>query len=249
MVLPVLSQRSYPGVGDIDDCWVVATVWAAASSRPTIAYPTTTTFRRFAGVPDLPGPTGGNIDACNRGADACWPTLSNILVKSSNFATIQTLINEGRPASVSLNSAYLPARLRYNFYGLHQVGIHRPSRYGAIYCMNPLAPGGTTPRTISWDELQLAMVKLVDSDTPYRALFFPRPVTGPLWGWDVDEDIRATYSAATVAKKLKEVGVATWGQRINEVDLEAGLRARGMTYGTSVQLIDVRKLMRPGTGR
>ena len=247
MVLSVLSQRTYPGAGDIDDCWAVATIWAAASSKPTIAYPTITTFRQKAGKPDLPGPTGGNIFDCERGADGCWPTLPNELVVTSDWNAIVTRLKAGKPASIAVDSAKLPSRLRYNFYGKHQVGVKYEGT--TLYCMNPLAPPDTRPLSITWTELRLAMAALIPgASQPYRALFFPKPAAGPLWGWDVDDDIQAAYSANAVAGKLKSVGVDTFGARINEVDLEAGCRARRIDFGTSIQLIDVRALMKPGTG-
>jgi hypothetical protein len=247
MVLPILSQRTYPSAGDVDDCWVVATVWAAAQSKKTIAYPTVTTFRKFAERPDLPGPSGGNIDDCNRGADGCWPTLPNYLNKTSSWDVIHDNIAAHRPGSVGVLSSALPSRLRYNFLGTHQLGVYLQG--DVLYCMNPLGPSGDEPDKILYSELQKAMLALIPGATlPYRALFFPKPQATVLWGFDVDADIQRAYSASSVGAKLRAVGVQTWGQRINEVDLEAGLRARGMSYGTSVQLIDVRKLMRPGTG-
>jgi hypothetical protein len=248
MVLPVLSQRTYPGVGDIDDCWVIATVWAAASSKRTIAYPTVTTFRKFAGKPDLPGPSGGNIWDCNEGADGCWPDLQNFLVISPDYDTIKEHLKAGRPGSAALDSAALPERLRYNFFGKHQVGIQLIGT--TLYCMNPLAVNGATPDRISYGELEKAMEALVPGGSQaYRALFFPKPAVGaPLWGWDVDADIKEAYGATAVGRKLKECGIKTWGERINEVDLEAGFRARGQSYGSSVQKIDMPKLMKPGCG-
>jgi hypothetical protein len=247
MVLPVLSQRTYPGVGDIDDCWVIATIWAAASSHPTIAYPTVTTFRQKAGKPDLPGPTGGNIDDCNRGADGCWPGLPNYLVKTSEYDSIKQHLKAHRPGSVAVLSSALPSRLQYNFLGTHQIGVHLIGSH--LYGMNPLAPNGAEPDRMSYDELEKAMRALPVSVAPLRALFFPPPSTGaPLWGWDVDPDIRAAYGATAVGRKLKECGIKTWGERINEVDLEAGFRARGQTFGSSVQKVDMPKLMKPGCG-
>ena len=244
MVLPVLSQRTYPGVGDIDDCWAIATIWAAASSKPTIAYPTVTTFRQKAGKPDLPGPTGGNIFDCNQGADGCWPTLPNYLEVTASWSEITDRINAHQPGSISLHSAYLPSRLRYNFYGTHQVGVHRTSRLGPIYCMNPLAPANTTPGTISWSELKNAMYHLIPgASQPYRALFFPKPASGPLWGWDVPDDIQKAYSASSVASELRSVGITTYGARVNLVDIEAGLKAKRIAYGTTVNLVDVRAFM------
>jgi hypothetical protein len=74
----------------------------------------------------------------------------------------------------------------------------------------------------------------------------PKPI--PHWAANIAADIKAAYSSTKVAAKLRQVGVTNYGDALNYSDLEAGLRARHMTYGTSVQLIDVRKLMKPGTG-
>ena len=47
MILTVISQRLYPGAGDIDDCWVVATCWAARAAG--VAHlPTVPEFRAAA---------------------------------------------------------------------------------------------------------------------------------------------------------------------------------------------------------
>ena len=172
----VLSQRNYPGAGDIDDCWVVATVWAAISSRD-VRKPTVTEFRARAGKPDRPGPTGGNVYDCNRGADGCWPTLPNRLFGvGSSWTAVYNDLHSGRPASVGVLSSALPARLQYGFKGTHQVGIHFFPATGKLYCMNPLAPHGTVPLTITWIQLRAAMRALIPgSATPYRMLSFPIP--------------------------------------------------------------------------
>ena len=252
MVLAVISQRTYPSVKDIDDCAVVATVWAAASSRPTIVYPTCTTFRAYAGNPDDPdSPDGLTIEQVEKGANGCWSTLPSTMVKTSAWSEIIDRVNAGMPASVALHSAYLPARLRFNFFGTHQCGVHRPKPDGPIYLMNPLAPNGSAPLAITEAELKRAMFNLIvggKTSYPYRAEFFPKPSTAALWGWDVDDDIKAAYKATDVGAKLKALGIPTWGQRINETDLEVGCRKRRIDYGTSIQLIDVRALMKPGTG-
>lgn len=69
----------------------------------------------------------------------------------------------------------------------------------------------------------------------------------PWWGSDVPEPITAAYKPATVATKLRSLGVTNYGKAINVADLEAGLKARHIDYGKSVQLVDVRALMKAGT--
>jgi hypothetical protein len=75
------------------------------------------------------------------------------------------------------------------------------------------------------------------------------PASIPWWGSDVSADMRRAYTAKQVGAKLAQVGHPNYGKAINLVDLEAGLEKRGIYYGTSVQLIDLRSLMKPGTGR
>lgn len=70
----------------------------------------------------------------------------------------------------------------------------------------------------------------------------PQAAPAVRWGADVRDDVKAAYSAAVVAAKLRALGVK-YGEAINNVDLEAGLEKRGIDYGTSVQLVDVRALM------
>lgn len=245
MLPPVLSQRTYPGAGDIDDCWCVACIWAAIASRPTIWRPTITYFRAKAGDPDDGDRDGGSIDECYAGSVGCWSWLSITKYVSSNYSLLMTSIKAGRPASVALDSAKLPSRLRFNFYRKHQVGIGWDGTRFRI--ANPLATEGSTPLAITQIELLSAMAGLV-SPVSYRAVLFPAPVAGPHWGADVPGDIQAAYTAGTVATKLRSLGITTYGSAVNLIDLEAGLKKRGIDYGTSVQLIDVRALMKAGTG-
>lgn len=80
--------------------------------------------------------------------------------------------------------------------------------------------------------------------TPFRRYFDPVDY----WGSEIAADIKRAYPYGTaVASKLRALGIS-FGTVINYVDLEAGCRKRRINYGTSVQLIDVRALMRAGTG-
>jgi hypothetical protein len=250
MIIPlVLSQRTYPGAGDIDDCWVVATVWAAVASVPSIWQPSVTTFRKYAGDPDDGISDGGSIDECFKGAKGCWPGLDSTLWKANEFSGFLSLVKAGRPASVALDSAALPSRLRFGFMGKHQVGIVWDGT--KLLCANPLAAQGSRPLTITEAELKTAMSRLV-FPAAFRAVVFPKPAAPkpvPHWAAEIAPDIKKAYTSTAVAAKLRSLGVTSYGDALNYSDLEAGLRKRGINYGTSVQLIDVRALMRPGTGR
>lgn len=81
---------------------------------------------------------------------------------------------------------------------------------------------------------------------PFKRYF--EPTSFSYWAPEIAADIKRAYpSGSTVATKLRSLGI-TYGSHINYDDLEAGLRKRGIAFGTSVQLVDVRALMQTGTG-
>lgn len=251
MIPPVLSQKGYPGVGDIDDCWVVATIWAAVASRLSIKRPTITAFRAAGDRPDRPNkPDGGNISNVYAAAKATLAAAKPELFKSTSWTTFMRKLKAGQPASVGLHSAYLPERHRYGFLGTHQCGVIWDG--DEILLMNPLAKDGAPLKPITEAELKRAMWNLLKGTgarLQYRAVFFDEPPPAERWGNAVPVEIRKAFTALAVAKKLVAVGVRNWGASIDLSDIAAGLRKRRIDYGTSVQLIDVQALMKPGTGR
>lgn len=153
-VLPkALSQIGYPGAGDIDDCWVVATVWAALASGETFK-PTVTQFRTWARNPDKPGPTGGTLDHIMRGARAAWPNHTIKRYQSTNWDGFVSLLKAGWIASLAVRSSGLPSDLRYNFQGLHQIGVAYEN--GQYWVMNPLMSNNASLKSISGLELRRA---------------------------------------------------------------------------------------------
>lgn len=158
--LGALSQRTYPGVRDIDDCWVVASIWAARYQTHQIKnLPSCTTFRDAADNPDDPYRSdGGNVDQINKACDRLWPTVKNILFKSRNWGDFMRHLKAGASASVATKSSMLPSNLRFGFYGPHQIAV--VYRSGALYVMNPLAANGSAPIKISEYALQRAVMGL-----------------------------------------------------------------------------------------
>jgi hypothetical protein len=145
-----ISQIGYPNAGDIDDCWLVATVWAAVASGQTYR-PDATTYRRAAMNPDRPGPTGGTADQTFRGAKGCWPGANIRRYVSTDWNGFTSLLKAGWVASLAVNSGALPGYLQYGFYGLHQIGVAYQN--GQYYVDNPLMSNGTSP--VSIDEIAL----------------------------------------------------------------------------------------------
>lgn len=175
---PVISQIGYPGAGDIDDCWVVSTVWAEQASRPGSFKPTVPQFRAKADRPDAPGATGGNISNVYNGARGTWPTLPITLYKSAQVEPLINAVKAGRIASVALDSSALPARLRFGFMFKHQCGLASPDGTHLLL-MNPLASSGSALLAITPSELARAMLGLLtpaQSNLRFRAVLFPEPI-------------------------------------------------------------------------
>lgn len=169
MPLPgIYNQAIYPDAEDLDDCWVVATVWAARASDPNLRKPTVTEFRRHAGDPDDGVTDGGTLEEVVKGARGSWPTVPIIRYHGS-WQGFLDLLHRGKIASAAVLSMRLP--MTYGFLGWHQVGVAFED--GRYYVANPLAPEGSAPTRISVDALRAAVMPLGYA----RAVFFPAPET------------------------------------------------------------------------
>lgn len=182
-IYPVLSQKAYPGVGDIDDCWAIATIWAAVGAKRTARKPSIYEFRKAAGNPDDPWRSdGGNIDQIARAIPIIWPGQPYSIVKTLSWAEFRRHLDAGQYISVACLSSRLPYSLRFGFYGNHQVGVVKVN--GVIYCANPLAPNGSAPQPIREEILKYAVVgvangwKLAACFTPVGAASTSTSSTG-----------------------------------------------------------------------
>lgn len=166
---PIRNQATYPGAGDVDDCWVVATVWAATAFDPSVRQPTVPEFRKHAGDPDDGHLDGGSLAEVTRGARGSWADIATVSYDGpwSGFAT---RVKGGRSASLAVLSSKLPAHLRFGFRFAHQVGVVWDGK--TFLLANPLAPSGSQPKPITEAALKAAATAL-----PYggnvRALLFP----------------------------------------------------------------------------
>lgn len=149
-----LSQRGYPGAGDIDDCVPVATIQAYAAEPDHRPLPDVPTFRRAAGVPDKPGPTPMTVTQAGVAVHKLWPELRITAARFTwpNFG--HAMEGGRRPAMVTLLSGALPAPLQYGFKGGHAVCVFFQD--GKWWIVNPLQPKGTAPREISGHDLHVA---------------------------------------------------------------------------------------------
>lgn len=168
------SQLTFPGVGDIDDCVVVATCQAAHALGLPI--PTAPAFRKAAGVPDKPGPTPMSVVSAEKACNTLWPTTRTVMNEHFSWHNFG-LAMEGtgrRPASCSVLSGALPARLQFGFRGDHQVCVFFQDQ--TWWLVNPLQPEGTPPHVITATELHTALGSFAGGGNVAAVLFPPVPV-------------------------------------------------------------------------
>ena len=154
---PNISQVYYFGVGDVDECSIIAAFWAARQAGFTGKLPTIREFRRAAGVPDRPGPTGLTTNQLWQGVSRTGLAVgASILSRGTTWATFARKMQAGGAASVALSSADLPVGYRYGFQGAHSVGLTWDK--GQWYIANPLAPEGSGPQAISEADIKRAVL-------------------------------------------------------------------------------------------
>lgn len=140
----VFSQRTWPGAGDIDDCWVVADLQALNAVAPWLELVSVPLYRDAAGRPDVQGqPDGGQLAHTVRAVRELWPAYGARVVARSgvSWTTILEKLNDGRPVSLSIVNGELPARLQHGYTGptsFHRVCIARTPGDRTLIA-NPLA--------------------------------------------------------------------------------------------------------------
>ena len=165
---PVISQVNYPGAGDVDDCAIIATFWAARAAGFAGSLPTVTQFRAAAGVPDRPGPTGlFNRDVWAGVNGTVLGTLQPTLWDGA-WSPFFAAVKNGAIASAAVWSGLLPPALRFGFEGAHRVGLVWRDRW---YLANPLARDGSAPLPI--DESVLLNALLAQGAGKVLAITFP----------------------------------------------------------------------------
>lgn len=149
-----ISQIGYLGAGDIDDCWCVATIWAAKAAGVPDWHVSVTEYRHWARNPDRPGSTGGTLDMVVRGARGCWPNAKIRKYRSNSWDGFISLLKAGWVGSLAVRCSALPKRLQYHYQLLHQVGVAYVD--GKYYIADPLAPHGSRPKEITGAEMRKA---------------------------------------------------------------------------------------------
>ena len=175
MSLGVFNQASWSGIGDVDECWIIATYWALVASGvmrrqdlPTIAE-----FREAAGRPDLRGPSGGNNRDLMLALRTLVPQADAKRLVGGTLAEFKKELGRGYIASLSVRSSRLPKYLQFGFQGSHQVSVFYKG--GKFYVMNPLAKEGSALIQISERDLIRAAGGLFGDGKFHAVLIKSRP--------------------------------------------------------------------------
>ncbi|HEY6058779.1 MAG TPA: hypothetical protein VIV06_12170 [Candidatus Limnocylindrales bacterium] len=172
----VFDQRTWPGVGDIDDCWVVAAIQCAhASGIARNSLPTCPEFRLAAGLPDRPGPTGGNMDHVLAAARTLWPRF-NVVGFRGSWTALELHLGRGGAIWVALLSGRLPIRLRYGFESRHACTLFRDES-GQLWLANPLQRNEPPPDRVTKADILPALEAVSDDGNIQAVVFPPPPVT------------------------------------------------------------------------
>lgn len=157
----VFSQRTWPGAGDLDDCWVLSAIQAANVTAPWLVLPTVTTFRAAAGDPDDGIADGGSLAEIVKGSEGVWPVLRGKLAVLDGvpYSAIIDIARKGHPVSVALQLGKLPPALRYTSSNVpHQSTLFwYPGPNGFLYFANPMAPAYSPWDRTTWAALQPAI--------------------------------------------------------------------------------------------
>ena len=168
-MLSVISQRTYPGVGDIDECWLIATYIAARYSLPGCHLPTVTEARTAAHNPDMPGPTGGTLSDIMEVVTKYFPNFGVRKFVSTDWAMFVRFLDAGWVAAVGTLSSKLPSALQFGFGGEHEVTVQKVGSY--FYLANPLAVTGAAPLRVTEAALKSAIFAFVGAGNIQAALF------------------------------------------------------------------------------
>lgn len=160
-LIRVLAQTLWPAAGDVDDCWVLASLMAVNAVAPWLWLVNVTQFRTAAGNPDLPGPTPGGVAQAFKAMRSLYPQLAVTLATDWTSSKILATIKTNRPAYVSVKSGALPAALQFGYLGDHAVFVEYRAATGSavasFYLGNPLAKAHSSPVAITAAALQKAM--------------------------------------------------------------------------------------------
>lgn len=155
----ILSERTWPGVGDRDDCWVLSALQCTLAVAPWLHLPGSQVFRAAAGDPDDGKHDGGNIAEIIRGTEGTWPLLDGKLtaLRGVPMTRIVNLVEKGRPVSIALMSGKLPPRIRHMPNDVaHQCSLF--AQGDRILFANPMAQMADKLDEITWKDVRPAIL-------------------------------------------------------------------------------------------
>lgn len=197
-LMRVLAQKLWPAAGDVDDCWVLATLMAIQASAPWLWLVNVTQFRTAAGKPDTTGPSAGGVADAYKAVRALYPQLAITLATDWTWAKVSATLKANRPAYLSVKAGLLPAALQFGFTGDHAVFVQY--RNGTFYLGNPLAKPHSAVVEITEATLQKAALAHTGG---LKALFMPTVeaafATHPLLAGVVKTAVAKALAAAPVA--------------------------------------------------
>ena len=158
LIEQTFSQRTWPKVADIDDCWVLAWLMCQVAVAPWLPWWDTTQARRFAGDPD-DGDKDGNDQGVNdmvRGIRAATPELGALITPlrgSWDFAKLLPYLKDGRPFAAAVIASSLPkiyTRVPHQVVLFHEPGV-------GLRLADPMAPDRSEPYRIPTESAKRAL--------------------------------------------------------------------------------------------
>lgn len=177
LITQTFSQRTWPKVGDIDDCWVLAWMQCQVAVAPWLPWLDTTEARRFAGNPDdgVADGNAGGVDDMVRGIRAATPKLGELITPlrgSWAFPQLLAAIKGGstpttvRPFAAAVMGAALPkvyTRVPHQVTIFHEPGV-------GLYVADPMAPDRSEPYRIATAAAERALASFAAKP---RGILFP----------------------------------------------------------------------------
>lgn len=172
LIAQVASQRTWPNVGDIDDCWVLAWQMAQIAVAPWLPWLDATTARRYAGDPD-DGDADGNaqgVDDMIAGIRAATPALAALCVPlrgSWSFDQLLPEVKSGRPFAAAVMGGTLPkvyTRVPHQVVIFHEPGV-------GLRCADPMAPDRSEPYRIATEAARRAIEAFAGVGKVHGVLF------------------------------------------------------------------------------
>ena len=150
---PTINQLTYWGIGDYNECSIIAAYWAARAAGFTGTLPTIAAFKQAAGVTgQVMGHSAAEIGSGLVGTSLA--VMKPLVMQGAAWTDFVAAMKAGGTASLSVDSALLPSELRFGFYGTHSIGVVYAA--GQWYVANPLAPDKSAPLPISEAALKVA---------------------------------------------------------------------------------------------